>query len=102
METGTIVSLGALLVAFVGLALNSRKDTRADASITAIIQTKLDSLISGVDDIRVEMRSMRESIGDHGERLARVEARASSNSHRLDALEGKKGKSDAREENQNG
>lgn len=89
METSTIISLGALLIALVGLLINSRKDTRADASVMAIVQTKLDSLISGVDDIRVEMRSMRESIGDHGERLAKVEARASSNSHRLDALEGK-------------
>ena len=60
-------------------------------SENAIIQTKLDSLITGVDDIRVEMRTMRDTIGDHGERLARVEARAQSNTHRLDALEGKKG-----------
>jgi hypothetical protein len=34
---------------------------------------------------------MRESINDHSERLARVEARAESNTHRLDTIEGKKG-----------
>ncbi|MBQ1778577.1 MAG: hypothetical protein IIZ93_10515 [Acidaminococcaceae bacterium] len=90
METSTIIALGALLVSLVGLFLNGRKDTRHDAAANAIIQTKLDSLISGVDDIRVEMRTMRDTIGDHGERLARVEARAQSNTHRLDALEGKK------------
>jgi len=89
MDTSLAISLGALLVAFFGLVLNSRKETRSDAAANAIITTKLDSLITGVDDIRVEMRTMRDTIGDHGERLARVEARAQSNSHRLDTLEGK-------------
>lgn len=89
METGVTISVIAVVLSFVGLLMNTRKDTRSDAAQNAIIQTKLDSVISGVDDIRVEIRSMRESINDHGERLARVEARASSNTHRLDALEGK-------------
>ena len=89
MDASLVISLGALLVAFFGLVLNSRKETRSDAATNAIITTKLDSLITGVDDIRVEMRTMRDTIGDHGERLARVEARAQSNSHRLDTLEGK-------------
>lgn len=89
METSTIIALGALLVSLVGLILNGRKDTRTDAAANAITQTKLDSLISGVDDIRVEMRTMRDNISNHGERLAKVEARSSSNTHRLDALEGK-------------
>jgi hypothetical protein len=90
MEIGVYISIGAVLISLVGLLLNGRKDTRTDAAANAIIQTKLDSLISGVDDIRVEVRSMRDTIGDHGERLARVEARAQSNTHRLDSLEGKR------------
>ena len=94
METSTIIAIGALLVSLVGLFLNTRKDTRQDAAANAITQTKLDSLISGVDDIRVEMRTMRDNISNHGERLAKVEARASSNSHRLDVLEGKKPEGD--------
>jgi hypothetical protein len=89
METGVLISGCALLISFVGLMLNSRKDTRADAATNAILQTKLDGIITGVDDIRIEVRSMRESINDHGERLARVESQLISNSHRLDALEGK-------------
>ena len=89
VDIGVYISIGAVLISFVGLVLNTRKDTRSDAAANAIIQTKLDSLITGVDDIRVEMRTMRDTIGDHGERLARVEQRAQSNTHRLDALEGK-------------
>lgn len=89
MDTGTVISIGALIVAFLGFVLNSRKETRSDAAVTAQIQTKLDSLISGVNDIRVEVRSMRDSISDHSERLARVEAATANNAHRLDVLEGK-------------
>lgn len=91
MEPSTLIALGALLISLVGLILNSRKDTRTDAATNAVTQTKLDNLITGVTDIRVEVRSMRESINDHSERLAKVEARAESNTHRLDTLEGKKG-----------
>lgn len=91
MQIGVAVSIGAFLVSLVALILNSRKDTRADAATNAVTQTKLDNLISGVTEIRVEVRSMRESINDHSERLARVEARAESNTHRLDAIDGKKG-----------
>ena len=91
MEPSTLIALGALLISLIGLILNSRKDTRSDAAANAVTQTKLDNLINGVTDIRVEVRSMRESINDHSERLARVEARAESNTHRLDTIEGKKG-----------
>ena len=90
METGTIISLAAVAVSLISLLANTRKDTRTDAAAQAIITTKLDSVINGVDDIRVELRAMRETISDHGERLAKVEARSASNTHRLDALEGKR------------
>ena len=90
MDTGVYISIAAVIISLIGLLLNGRKDTRTDAAANAIITTKLDSLISGVDDIRVEFRSMRDTLSDHGERLARVEARAQSNTHRIDTLEGKR------------
>ena len=90
MDTGVYISIAAVVISLIGLLLNGRKDTRTDAAANAIITTKLDSLISGVDDIRVEFRSMRDTLSDHGERLARVEARTQSNTHRIDTLEGKK------------
>ena len=45
---------------------------------------------NGVNEIRVELRSIRDSLNEHTDRLARVETMAENNSHRLDALEGKK------------
>lgn len=90
METGAIISLIAVLISGIALILSGRKDTRSDAANNAIMQTKLDNLITGVTDIRVELRAMRDTVSDHGERLAKVEARALSNTRRLDVLDGRK------------
>ena len=89
METGTVISLIAALIALAALILNSRKETRSDAAALARIDTSLTSLNTGVQDIRVDLRTMQNAISDHSERLARVEARAESNTHRIDTLEGK-------------
>ena len=88
METGTIISIGALIVSFIGLVLNSRKETRTDAAAMAKIETALNTANVGISDIRVDLRSMRESISDHSERLVRVEAKTDENSRRISALEG--------------
>lgn len=91
MDTGVLISIGALLVAFLGLLLNGRKESRNDAASMAEIKTGLNTVNAGVNDIRVELRTMRESLTEHSERLAGVEAKAEANSHRLDVIEGKKG-----------
>ena len=98
METGTIISIAAALIALISLILNSRKETRSDAAALTRIDASLSTLNSGVTDIRVDLRTMRDSLADHSERLARVEARAESNTHRLDTIEGSKIKTGGRNE----
>ena len=92
METSTIISLGALAVAVVGLMLNSRRDTRTDAASLAIIQTKLNTVISGVEEIRVDNKAIQKELSQHGQKLVELEQRMKSNTHRLDQLEGKREK----------
>ncbi len=87
MDITIILSMAAVLISLVGLLLNGRKDTRTDAATSARVEATLGNISNGVEDIRVEMRTMRSKLDDHGERLARVEARAASNTHRLDALD---------------
>lgn len=89
METGTIVSIAAVFISLLALLLNSRKETKSDAAALARIDACLTSLNNGVQDIRVDLRTMQNAISDHSERLAKVEARAESNTHRLDSIEGK-------------
>lgn len=88
METAIIVSLGALLVSALGLLLNGRKESRQDAASGARIETKLDSIGTGVEEIRVEIRTIRSRVDALGERVSAVEASCKSAHHRLDEIKG--------------
>jgi hypothetical protein len=90
METGTMIAALALIVAFGGLILNSRKESRTDAASMAEIKTGLNTVNSGVNEIRVDLRKIQEDLNEHTDRLARVETLAETCSRRLDAIEGKK------------
>ena len=77
MDTTTItiiISIGALLVAFMGLLINGRKETRNDAAALAEIKAGQNTLISGINDIRVEIRSLRDLSRELTERVAKAEA----------------------------
>lgn len=93
MSISEIIAAGALLVALVTLLVNRNRDSKTDTkeATTAQVQTmvKLDSIASGVDDIRVEQRAMRERVDKLAERTAGVEQSAKSAHHRLDELEGR-------------
>ena len=90
MDTGVIISLAALLISGIGLLLSSRKESRADAAGTARMEAKLDSIGSGVEDIRVEMRTIRTRVDGLSERVSALESSCRSATHRLDQLEGRK------------
>ena len=77
LDNTTVISLLALLIAILGFALNSKKETKSDAAALANIEAGLNTANAGINDLRVDIRSMREAIGDHSERIAQVEARLS-------------------------
>ena len=52
--------------------------------------TKLDGIASGVEDIRAEMRSMRERLNGISERLSAVESSDRSAHRRIERMEGKR------------
>ena len=89
MDSGTVISILAVVISFAALMLNSKKETKSDAAALARIDSSLTSVNNGITEIRVDLRTMQTSITDHSERLARVEARAESNTHRLDTIEKK-------------
>ena len=87
METTVLISIGALVVAALGLILNAKKDTKQDAAALAEIKTGMNTANAGISDIRVELRTMQSDINNHSARLARVEAIVENNTHRLEMLE---------------
>lgn len=87
METGVIISLVAVLISAVGLLITGRKGTREDAAGSARLEAKLDSISSGVEDIRVETRTVRSRVDGLAERLSAVERDCRNAHHRLDQLQ---------------
>lgn len=87
MDLKDILSAVAVLLSLAALLLNSRKETRQDAAGTARLEAKLDSISSGVEDIRVETRSMRSRMDGLAERVSAVESSVKSAHHRLDQLQ---------------
>jgi outer membrane murein-binding lipoprotein Lpp len=87
METSVLISLLAVILSALGLLLNGRKASREDAAGTARLEAKLDSISSGVEDIRVETRSMRSRMDGLAERVSAVESSVKSAHHRLDQLQ---------------
>lgn len=69
-----LIALLSLIVAVLSLARNKRGDDRQDAAKIALMDGKLDSIRSGVDDIRVEQRAVQRDLSNLSERVARVEA----------------------------
>lgn len=82
MELGVAISIGAVLISFVGLILTSRKTTREDASELAEMKTLLSTINAGVTDIRVKIESMRDKLEELGREVSALKAR-------VDILEGR-------------
>ena len=70
-----IASVFAIVYAVRGGKRTDRQDVAKDAEQTARIETKLDNVWAGVDDIRIEMRSQQKQINDHETRLIKLETR---------------------------
>ena len=70
----TLIALGSLTVAILTLMRNRRGDDRQESEHIARMDQKLDSIRSGVDDIRIEQRTVQRDMSSLSERVARVEA----------------------------
>jgi len=87
MDIKDILSAIAVLISLGALLLSTRKESRQDAAGTARLEAKLDSISSGVEDIRVETRTMRSRVDGLAERLSAVERDCRNAHHRLDQLQ---------------
>ena len=80
------IALGSLLLALVTVLLNGRKNARTDAAAQARQEAKLDGVSRGVDDIRLDMRSLKQDLSAHAAKLAELESSAKSAHHRIDEI----------------
>lgn len=92
METWVpiMISAAAVIITLIGVVYGRRRDASGDAATSASamtrLDTKLDSIQSGVEDIRVDLRAQAARMQDFGERLSAVESSCKSAHHRLDQI----------------
>lgn len=91
IQIGLICAIGGLLIGFLTFNRSRDKDVKTDASESAVIRTKLDNISSGIDSIRIDIKTNERRVSELSERVIRVEESSKQAHKRLDAIENKKG-----------
>jgi molybdopterin-biosynthesis enzyme MoeA-like protein len=93
IELGVIISITSVMIAVLGYQLNKQKQAteyqttiKNDATREAVIETKLDSISLGVENIRIDLRANERQVGAMNERLTRVEESSKQAHKRLDKI----------------
>lgn len=93
IEIGVIVSVASIAIAYLGYQLNKQKQAtehqktiKTDATREAVIETKLDNISLGVENIRIDLRTNERQLGALSERVTRVEESSKQAHKRLDKI----------------
>lgn len=87
LTIGLICTLLGGAATFLTLKRNFKKDTQEESRDFTRVETKLDYVSKGVDDIRLDIRATDRKVSDVCERLTRVEESTKSAHHRIDGIE---------------
>ena len=82
-----LISFAALCVAVITLMLNKNKESTKTISEIAKLGARIESIQNGVDDIRVELRSMRTKMENISQRVSACETADELLTARVDKLE---------------
>ncbi|MBU3176106.1 hypothetical protein KPL47_06955 [Clostridium estertheticum] len=89
--SGAICAIVGSVLAVSNLFRTSRKEATteatADAQSTTRLETKLEYIAKGVDDIRLDNKDQNRKINDISDRVTRVEESTKSAHKRMDELE---------------
>jgi septal ring factor EnvC (AmiA/AmiB activator) len=83
------VALVGLLIGFFTFNRNRDKDVRNDASHSAVIQTKLETIDTGVRSIQIDLKANERRVSEAIERIIRVEESSKQAHKRIDHIENK-------------
>ena len=89
MDWAVIVSAAAAISGIVLGWLGRSRTVRQDGAADGELRASVNYIRQAVDDMRVEIRLMRQDYADLVERVARVEESAKSAHRRIDRLEGR-------------
>lgn len=84
---GAISTVFGMVITYFTFMRGRDNNVRSDARENAKVSTKLDHISSGVDDIRIDLRSNEKQINHVSERVTRVEESSKQAHKRISDLE---------------
>ena len=84
---GWLIGAVGVLIAALAWIRNRKMDTRQDAGDSAGIRLDVDYIKRGVDTIQVDLRQMRDNVGELSVRVARGEESTKQAHKRIDGIE---------------
>ena len=85
--TDLMLAVVSLLLALSTFANNRKKDNRQDGERNGVVSSELGNIQRLLEEVRDETREIKHSVSDHGERIAKCEAKITSVLVRLERLE---------------
>lgn len=82
-----VTAVSGILLGWLGRTRSIRQDAAKDAEAGATLQTDVEYIKRGVDDIRVDMRIQSQRVDGISERVTRVEESTKQAHKRIDRLE---------------
>lgn len=87
---GLLSGLVGIIIGIATFSRNRDKDVKQDAARQAVMETKLDTISSGVLTIQVDLKAHEKKWDDMDTRLVRVEESSKSAHKRIDMMTGVK------------
>lgn len=88
VEIGVLIAIAGIMLSYFGYQLNKQKEVKSDSQQDAKIQAQLDYIGKGVDDIRIDLKANEKQLGNHNERIIRLEESHKTINSRIDRIEG--------------
>ena len=85
--TDLLLGLLAAILSVATFLYARKKDNQQDGERTGALSTELSSIKSLLEDVRDETREIKHSVSDHGERIAKCEAKLTSALVRIERIE---------------
>lgn len=84
---GVICSAVGALVGILGFIRYSKQDVKQETSNSTRVEIKLDYAITGINEIKSDIKDTRKDVAILQDRLTRVEESTKSAHHRIDGLQ---------------
>ena len=89
ISIGFVTGAVTFVIGYLTFMRNRDKDTRSDAHREAKLETKIDMIVSGVSDIRVELKDSNKRIAELSEYQIRADERLKQVTERVERIEEK-------------